>query len=340
MGFDYDHSIRHQLPPGTKTALKIATSLLDPGLYSDPYCEEPYLYGPALSSWFAFSVGDCTADVSAEAQRARLYEEDDNDGEGVVTEGGFGTGLSLRSAACIPSTWKKRRKHFLKPEALSSFVFEKDRMYHADFFNPHLDFANFSLRLPGFSISVARYVDDRTHHLRYVLKDRDTEEVGLVVFFKLLFGRELEERRKEMEGLGDEDEKGAATETNSAHQELKIGETRTGADEHEPKRSQHHVPEISGTPSRCPPIDSRPKQEDGEEDGDGIMATASTATSTLATSIYGVYVAMGFADSSSSSEPKGNRSSQPSSKSADAQIDRMDDATVEKYLQERQSSLN
>ena len=44
MGFDFSHPVRDRLPPGTKTALKIVTTLLDPGLYADPYGDEPYLY--------------------------------------------------------------------------------------------------------------------------------------------------------------------------------------------------------------------------------------------------------------------------------------------------------
>lgn len=192
MGFDYDHSIKHQLPPGFKYAMKIATSLLDPGLYSDPYSDEPYLYGPALSSFFAFRIGELTDSVTPDEQLANL----DNEGDGVIEEGAEGSGFSIRKDQQVPSKWKKRRKHFLDSQALSNFTFEKGRMYHADFFNPHLDFANFSLRLPGFSISVAKYIDEKTHHLRFVLKNRATEDVLFVVFFKLLFGMELEERLK------------------------------------------------------------------------------------------------------------------------------------------------
>ncbi|KAF1912167.1 hypothetical protein BDU57DRAFT_523572 [Ampelomyces quisqualis] len=188
MGFDYDHSIKHQLPPGFKYAMKIATSILDPGLYSDAYCDEPYLYGPALSGLFTLNIGERTDKVSAEDQLAQLSRETC----GVVEEGSSGSGTAIRSSLSIPPKWKKRRKHFLDPAALANFTFEKGRMYHADFFNPHLDFANFSLRLPGFSISVAKYIDEKTHHLRFVLKDRNSGEVCFVVFFKLLFGEELQ----------------------------------------------------------------------------------------------------------------------------------------------------
>ncbi|KAF2825398.1 hypothetical protein CC86DRAFT_325478, partial [Ophiobolus disseminans] len=157
LGFDYDHSIKHQLPPGFKYAMKIATSMLDPGLYSDAYSDEPYLYGPALSGLFTLNIGDMVRDVSASEQLAALEQATG----GVVQEGATGSGQAIRSHFNIPDKWKKRRKHFLNADALRSFTFEEGRMYHADFFNPHLDFANFSLRLPGFSISVARYIDEK-----------------------------------------------------------------------------------------------------------------------------------------------------------------------------------
>jgi hypothetical protein len=189
MGFDYGHSIKHQLPPGFRYAMKIATSMLDPGLYSDAYSDEPYLYGPALSSFFAFRIGERTSAMSPSDQLAKLEQESDC----VIEEGAYGSGAEIRKATNMPPKWKNRRKFYLDSKALADFTFERGRMYHADFFNPHLDFANFSLRLPGFSISVARYVDEKTHHLRYVLKNRTTEEVLFVVIFKLLFGQELEE---------------------------------------------------------------------------------------------------------------------------------------------------
>jgi len=141
--------------------------MLDPGLYSDAYSDNPYLYGPALSGLFTLNIGEKTDDVSAQDQLSALEKATG----GVVEEGATGTGKLIRKSQNIPSKWKKRRKRFLDAQALSNFTFERGRMYHADFFNPHLDFANFSLRLPGFSISVAKYIDEKTHHLRYVLKN-------------------------------------------------------------------------------------------------------------------------------------------------------------------------
>lgn len=45
---------------------------------------------------------------------------------------------------------------------------------------------DFSLRLPGFSLQVVKYIDEKNHELRYVLKNRKTGEVYFVVLFTLI----------------------------------------------------------------------------------------------------------------------------------------------------------
>lgn len=50
-------------------------------------------------------------------------------------------------------------------------------------------YADFSLRLPGFSIKVAKYIDAKNHQLRYVLKNKSTGDVYFVVLFTLLLGK-------------------------------------------------------------------------------------------------------------------------------------------------------
>jgi hypothetical protein len=46
-------------------------------------------------------------------------------------------------------------------------------------------YLDFSLRLPGFTLHVIKYVDEKTHELRYVLKNKRTGDVYLVVLFTL-----------------------------------------------------------------------------------------------------------------------------------------------------------
>ena len=63
---------------------------------------------------------------------------------------------------------------------------------------PGLILADFSLRLPGFTVHAVKYIDEKNHDLRYVLKDRHTGQVYLVVLFTLvLLGTEDEPAHKE-----------------------------------------------------------------------------------------------------------------------------------------------
>ncbi|KAF2839936.1 DUF1769-domain-containing protein [Patellaria atrata CBS 101060] len=188
MGFDFDRPIRDRLPPGFKKAMKIVTTIIDPGIYSDPYSDKPYLYAPALSTFFTFRLGALISEVDAERQLSDLAARDK---AGVIEEGADGSGQKSRDEAAIPEEAEKRRKYFLKRKNLEQNVFEADRLYQGDFFNPYLDFANFGLKLPGFSISITKYIDDKTHTLRFVFKNRATGDVYFVCVFTLLFGQAL-----------------------------------------------------------------------------------------------------------------------------------------------------
>ncbi|KAK1779604.1 hypothetical protein QBC45DRAFT_441695 [Copromyces sp. CBS 386.78] len=80
-GNDFDHPIRAYLPPGVNTAMNIVKWWIDPGLEGDAYADEPFLYGPALSSFNAVRVG-----------RGGEHDDDDDDGVGLwVEEGGSST---------------------------------------------------------------------------------------------------------------------------------------------------------------------------------------------------------------------------------------------------------
>jgi len=119
-GFDFDHSIRDRLPPGFKYAMKIVTTLVDPGLYGDPYSDTPYLYGPALSSFFAFRIGEHTEHTSVEAQTDTQLA----DLKGVIEEGADGSGQRIRADQGVPAKMSKRRKNFLDEKKRENFVFE------------------------------------------------------------------------------------------------------------------------------------------------------------------------------------------------------------------------
>ncbi|KAF1976738.1 DUF1769-domain-containing protein [Bimuria novae-zelandiae CBS 107.79] len=329
-GFDFDHSIKDRLPPGFRYAMRIVTTILDPGIYSDPYSDKPYLYGPALSSFFAFRIGENTADVSAENQLARNEAE----AKSVIEEGADGSGQRVRADRHIPAKTSKRRKHFLDGKKLEQFTFEAGRMYQADFFNPYLDFANFALRIPGFSISVVKYIDDKTHQLRYVLKDRSTEQVLFVVIFTLLFGQKLEDTLETVENENDQSRAVSveAQRERPNKESNRLGRTTTASP------YEISTPSSRSRSSSAGNLDTEAERETRHD--------RPTAADSLVNTIYSGFTALGFGRTASTSTDASSRSrsSMRPSKAADTlqtldeQVDNMDDKQVEELLKARHSS--
>lgn len=201
-GNDFDHPVRDRLPPGFNTAFKIVKEFIDPGLSCDAYADEPWLYGPSLSCWFAFRVGE---NLSQNGEDFPAPDEVD-----VMTDGGDGSGAEIRQKLGIPDNNEKRRKHFLSAANREQFVFEKGRVYQGDFYNPYIDFGNFALKLPGFSLKVIKYVDQKSHCLRYVFKNRETGDVYFNINFHLLWGDKLEQALEEDKEHGQAQIDGAA----------------------------------------------------------------------------------------------------------------------------------
>jgi len=196
-GNDFDRPIRDRLPPGFNQALRIVKWWIDPGLEGDAYADQPYLYGPALSSWNYLRVCDkIVHDDKIGDKEAWKIPNATSFHEQIVEEGAEGDGEEARKEAGVPASAAARKKHFLTRSNLEHFTFEKGRLYQSDFGNGYLDFNDFSLKLPGFSLNVIAYVDAKTHELRYTLKNFKTGEVYCAVVFTLLFGNELEEMEK------------------------------------------------------------------------------------------------------------------------------------------------
>lgn len=128
-GNDFDHPIRDRLPPLFGKAFSYVTSFIDPGLYGDPYADQPYLYGPMLSSVNVFRVGQKDG-LDEEYDEKDVLEEgaEDEEGEGV------------RQKAGLPAVGSKRMKFFLQEGKRKEWEFEEGRTYSCDFFNPYLDF--------------------------------------------------------------------------------------------------------------------------------------------------------------------------------------------------------
>lgn len=144
-GNDFDQPIRDRLPPGFNTAMNIVKWWIDPGLDGDAYADRPHLYGPALSSFNAMNVGP--------------GEFDEAKGGLWIEEGGDDDGVKTREEVGMPATGKARMKWALGAGKKEAWLFEYERTYSFDFFNPYLDFANLALRLPGFHLPIVNYWD-------------------------------------------------------------------------------------------------------------------------------------------------------------------------------------
>lgn len=143
-GNDFDRPIRDRLPPGFNTAMGIVRWWIDPGLDGDAYADRPYLYGPALSSFNALSMGP----GSFEESKGGIWVEEGGDADAGAREG-----------MGMPEDAKARMKWALSDEVKERWVYEYGKTYAVDFFNPYLDFSNFALRLPGFHLPVLKYWD-------------------------------------------------------------------------------------------------------------------------------------------------------------------------------------
>ncbi|KAE8393990.1 hypothetical protein ETB97_009186 [Aspergillus alliaceus] len=182
-GNDFDRPIRDCLPPGFNAALRLVKWMIDPTLEGDVYADKPYLYSPAVASWNQFCIGE---KITKDDEVPDMHDR-------VVEEGGEGSGVEVREQLGVPGGVNERRKYFQSEEARDGFVFEEGRVYWVDFGNPYLGFNDFSLRLPGITMNVIQYINEDNHSLRYVLRNRDTGEVYLVVLFTLVLQGTYEE---------------------------------------------------------------------------------------------------------------------------------------------------
>ncbi|OCK86123.1 DUF1769-domain-containing protein [Lepidopterella palustris CBS 459.81] len=195
-GNDFDHPIRDRLPPLFDKAFGIVKWWIDPGLDGDVYGNEPYLYGPLLSSINVFNIGTKGERITGPEEQADNVEGD-GDMEVVFEEGAEADGHQVRKENNIPDDSKARQKHFLTEARRKEFQFEEGRVYACDFFNPYLDFNEFALKI-GYglpTISIVSHWDGqplRSHSVRYVLKDRATNTELFVLVFQLVPAKDAE----------------------------------------------------------------------------------------------------------------------------------------------------
>lgn len=156
-GNDFDHPIRDRLPPGFSYAMKIVKWWIDPGIDGDPYADSPYLFGPALSSFNHIHVGPASVDES----KGGLWVEEgaSGGGDGDGNDDDDDDAREWRRDAGAPDDAKARMKWALREDSKKDWVWEYGRTYAVDFFNAYLDFSEFALRLPGYSVPIMKYWD-------------------------------------------------------------------------------------------------------------------------------------------------------------------------------------
>lgn len=152
-GNDFDRPIKDRLPPGFNTAFKIVKWTIDPGLEGDFYSDTPHLYGPLLSSINVLKVG-AKAQKKGEGWEIPAHVHEDG-----IEEGADGDGESVRKAVDTPEGAAERKKWALREDKRAAWMWEEGRVYQGDFFNPYLDFNEFALKLPGFSLSVLPFLN-------------------------------------------------------------------------------------------------------------------------------------------------------------------------------------
>jgi hypothetical protein len=181
-GIELINPIRDRIPGRfITTAFNIVKRFVDSSLQCDPDADQPWVNGPALcSTAITFSIGSKgTCELPA-----------------ILSEGSLSSDSTVRQSHNIPPSESARRKHFLDEQKRKDFTFEKGRCYAFDFHNGYIDWKNYALKLPGFSFGVLKYINDRTHTTRFVLKSRKTGKVFVATTFRLLYGEELEKAKK------------------------------------------------------------------------------------------------------------------------------------------------
>lgn len=249
-GADFDHPVRDRLPPKTLIDLgtKIFKTWIDPGADMDPYGDEPYLLGPTLSTWYILRIGE---KIPADQHRDHDHPHESSP----VTEGADGdSATKIREEYKMPSAPLKRRKHFLSAKNSEGFVYEKDRLYTGDFHNPYIDFQQFKVKLPGLSIGVARYINDKTHVLRWVFKNIKTKELYFVVCFTLLHGDDVDIGLREDRQRRDGERQGsvAASTNGSAEVENRSHPGSTGKKPELENEEAQRSPPVSGEQAERP----------------------------------------------------------------------------------------
>jgi len=185
------------------TAIHAVTYFVDGSLVCDSSSDQPSVMGPLLTgTQTLFSIGDV---VSA-------GNGDSWDAPGVdMTEGATGSGVDLRESLGIPAEDPSKRRKYFSKKGGQGFVLEAGRTYSFDHGHGYIDWKETTLKLPGFSFNILKHIGkgNKSHKVRFVLKDTESGEVYFVIMCTLLAGEDLrmamEDDQKRMSGERDQD---------------------------------------------------------------------------------------------------------------------------------------
>ncbi|KAG0342656.1 hypothetical protein BG000_002863 [Podila horticola] len=203
-GNQFEQPLR--LPPFSSIALKFV-QFIDPGLQADIYGDKPWAFSPLIATMNTVNISEWKADSAAHTiereqnhNRGELPPWPSSEGDHIPEDTSLllkskeNTGttakdlgkevLDIAPTASVSMTTAKRRSYFSKVANLEKFTYEPDHVYGFDFFNPYLDFASFTLKVPGFSVDITRYWDGQP--LTYIIKSKDNSAVFLAVQFELV----------------------------------------------------------------------------------------------------------------------------------------------------------
>ncbi|KAG9323549.1 hypothetical protein KVV02_003073 [Mortierella alpina] len=199
-----------RLPPLSSIALRFV-QYIDPGLQADIYSDRPWAFSPLIATMNTVNVTGWHLDRATQQKIEQEGQEKDKEhlenelppwpspeGDHILEDTALlfkssserkaddDGGKEILEEAIAPAALDRsaRRSYFAKPVNLSTHRYRPDQVYGFDFFNPYLDFANFTLKVPGFSVDITKYWDGQP--LTYVIKSKDSSVVFMAFQFELI----------------------------------------------------------------------------------------------------------------------------------------------------------
>ncbi|KAG0371118.1 hypothetical protein BC939DRAFT_454229 [Gamsiella multidivaricata] len=167
------------LPPLTSLAVKFFKAM-DPGLRIDVQAPKPYYISPLLAAMNTVNVSKvCAADITTSTTATSLTTGSTSpawllfNGENLVEDTSMIVAVEedVRKRTKIAKNAGARQSYFAKAKHLSKHRFEKDHVYGLELFDAYMDCSRFTLKLPGLSLDLYKYLNGQP--ITYVLRTQD-----------------------------------------------------------------------------------------------------------------------------------------------------------------------